>query len=607
MPITAVDKMKINKYLKDNAIGDIYYQDMCDALGKKVKITDVEFLEYFTDLIVAEFSKDVKINSKQTTKIISVIEAFLGWIHEAGTEVSEELLDKIRSFSNLYEDYLERSQTEKDEELIIPYMNSLLENINSLYPNETNTDSLSKYVTIVAELKNEIKRLTRELEEAQKLNEINSKTIEEKHSRIQTLSNDLVNSNCEVSAQNRTITELEKTVKELEDRAEKLETELLSSKMEVNELSPYKYQCETLTRAVESLSKQIEDETKAKKKLERLQTKETKIEALMYEYILTHDANLDEIVNYVKTHGTSTDPKQVADLLRRMKNKINIETTRFSMQPRYKITAPSIETNKRFEVDVPSNCKVYDIMLVADYHLEEFTPKVLHALDELHDYCAKTGINLILNIGDLFNGYDFTNFKYENAIANYRFIEKAIQEIPYQPNLYQAILSGNHERNILKYGINPVKMLADAREDIIDLGFTHSTIELASPEGKIGEFGIHHPNTFDFPIDFEETGLDFDQLRDYIKRVYEEQGRDRSNTYIDIFGHTHKSQFNYRDSYCYIPSLMEGRSKRGACHLKVYINDKNEIDYMVFMPLSFNTSNKLARNNEIVYEKVLSR
>ena len=46
MAITAVDKVKINKYLKEHALGDICYLDMCEAIGKRDKISNVEFLDY---------------------------------------------------------------------------------------------------------------------------------------------------------------------------------------------------------------------------------------------------------------------------------------------------------------------------------------------------------------------------------------------------------------------------------------------------------------------------------------------------------------------------------------------------------------------------------
>ena len=46
MPITPVDRIKIAKFMKEKPIGKIYYLDLRDALGKREKISDVEFLEF---------------------------------------------------------------------------------------------------------------------------------------------------------------------------------------------------------------------------------------------------------------------------------------------------------------------------------------------------------------------------------------------------------------------------------------------------------------------------------------------------------------------------------------------------------------------------------
>ena len=44
MGLTGVDKIKLNKYIREHAIDDLYYVNMCDYLGKRGKITDTELL-----------------------------------------------------------------------------------------------------------------------------------------------------------------------------------------------------------------------------------------------------------------------------------------------------------------------------------------------------------------------------------------------------------------------------------------------------------------------------------------------------------------------------------------------------------------------------------
>ena len=106
MALTTLDKMNINKYLREHAMGDIYFGDMRNTLGKrKNSVSDVEFLDYFTEYVAEVFRKDEKISVKHVAKIVSCVSAILGWVHEEGQDVSEETLDKIRSFKDFYDEY----------------------------------------------------------------------------------------------------------------------------------------------------------------------------------------------------------------------------------------------------------------------------------------------------------------------------------------------------------------------------------------------------------------------------------------------------------------------------------------------------------------------
>ena len=77
MALTMVDKIKITNYLKTHAVDDIYYLDLCDAIGKRGKVEDHELIEYFTDSVAKEFRKNEKVSIKQLTKLIYIIDNFL--------------------------------------------------------------------------------------------------------------------------------------------------------------------------------------------------------------------------------------------------------------------------------------------------------------------------------------------------------------------------------------------------------------------------------------------------------------------------------------------------------------------------------------------------
>ena len=160
------------------------------------------------------------------------------------------------------------------------------------------------------------------------------------------------------------------------------------------------------------------------------------------------------------------------------------------------------------------------------------------------------------------------------------------------------------DRKVLN-GFDPIGLLASERDDFLNLGYTHAMISMNNLNTSLGVFDIHHPDTFNFPIILDENGIDIGEISEYLSNIYDRQGRNREESYIDLFGHTHRNQFNYASSYCYIPPFFEGKNRRGACHLRIYFDEDTGIKYMVFMPLSIST--KLTKNNEIVYQKVMSR
>ena len=44
--------------------------------------------------------------------------------------------------------------------------------------------------------------------------------------------------------------------------------------------------------------------------------------------------------------------------------------------------------------------------------------------------------------------------------------------------------------------------------------------------------------------------IGFEHIEDYLNTVYERCGQSREDSYFDILGHTHKSQFNCMSSFC---------------------------------------------------------
>lgn len=601
MPITAVDRVKINKYIKENRIGEIYYWEICDIIGKKNKISHPEFLEYFTECVLNELRKETKFSVKNVAKLVKTVDTFLDWCKEGELEVSDETLDKIRSFDEFYHEYLRRTNQELDEGLYNEHIKPLMELIERLYPAKNN-ESVSKYITQINELENEIKRLKKELNSLEKQLSSSQKTIDQKQQRIEQLSNSLNTANGNAQVNSTKVRELREQRKELEERIAMLEEEITLAVKLNNELLPLKDKVTVLKEELDSYKREVKKYKTNEKKDAELKVKESNLEALIYETLLLENKSITELVDIALEKGIKVDSQHISYLLGRIKKEINLVNGPFTAEPTYKIAQPHIEETNQFNITVHEDAKYYDVMLVSDFHLYEFDTKTLNAFDRLNDYCVANGINMILNLGDMFDGVGSRTLSYEKAIRNYKLIEEAIEKIPYAPNLYHAILGGNHDKNISYYGFDPIEMLSRGRKDIINLGYTHSSIVLNSSDTKIGSFDIHHPDVFDLNNKLDDDGLDTENIEKYLEKIHLRSGIDRSDSYIDFLGHTHKSQFNLLKSYYLITSYL--CANKGAVHLRVYFNDDKSIKYMVIMPLTHGL--RLSKNNEIVYQKQLN-
>jgi hypothetical protein len=431
------------------------------------------------------------------------------------------------------------------------------------------------------------------------LEETNSKNSE----KLEISERTIIDLGRDSRGKSREIEGLNTTILELKDKISLLEKDLSDEKVKTEYFEPFKSECENLRLEVLRLNKIIEDDIKEQTEKVAKKIKYSQMESIIYQQLLFDGANINGLIKKLKAEGFVSDKDEVYGLLQRIKSKINVVSNTFSFSPTYKIVSPSITENGELQIDIPGGCKHYDVMLVSDFHIKDIDSRVLSGFDILNNYCANNGINLILNIGDFFQATAGHVFEYDHAMSNYRVVEKSISMIPKADGIYHAVLGGNHDKNVVKYGFDPISMLCDGREDFINLGYTHSTNTLNGFYNPLGKFDIHHPETFDFPIELDEDGIDSFELNGYLNDLYIRQGRTRDDSYIDIFGHTHKSLFNYPNGYCYIPSYFEGKSRKGACHLRIYFDEETDIKYMVFMPLSY--SDKLVKTNEIVYQKLL--
>ena len=270
MTLTALDKMNVQKYIREHAMGDIYYGNMRDVLGRrKDKVSDLEFLDYFTEYVVNELRKDEKVSVKHLSKVVSCVEAILGWVHNEKQPVTDETLDKIRSFREFYDEYLERTGIERDETLSNDYIDSVVEEVNKLYPVDSmDIESVSKYINKVAELEKQIKKLEKDLSEASRIYNSLDEEHAKKCDKLAELKGTIQSLEKDVREKGKEIVSLNETITALNSRIGELETSLNKETITNVELSSYKEQYGILSEEVGRLKTIIDNAKKEKEALE---------------------------------------------------------------------------------------------------------------------------------------------------------------------------------------------------------------------------------------------------------------------------------------------------------------------------------------------------
>lgn len=140
--------------------------------------------------------------------------------------MSDETLDKIRSFRDFYDEYLERTGMEKDADLYENYIVVAVNDVNELYPSDVVSESLSKYITKVAELEKLIKQMEKDINEAIRQNALLQADNDKKSDKIDHLNGEIRSLDKDVKEKAKSILELTDAVSLLEGRITELSNAL---------------------------------------------------------------------------------------------------------------------------------------------------------------------------------------------------------------------------------------------------------------------------------------------------------------------------------------------------------------------------------------------
>ena len=621
MALDRLEKVNLLKVLRSTKTTDFYLNDILAVLKQRKGINE----EIFKFLI--ENSTE-KINNKTITikfleKSIKLINTFLHYaVFEEHMPVDDDLLALLDSFTEVYSTYLDGVSKK-----VTPELKDTVENFEL----HINTIKNAYAVALEKELQKESEPKQQEgnIFETTEVEDVETEEIEAKDEELQKLESLLKD-------KEKDLTKKDKIIGDLKDDKAKMNEELTALRSEVGQLQKEKKSLEkdanANKKALDDLNKQIEqtaqkkdelfdkyektrEELKEKKAtLADIQQQETaianeekerlKIEYTILECLCKNKMTLEEITKYLLSKKHNVTERDVYKIIQKINEKINVTRRDLALPPQYMVGKPEFVTNGVFDFSNFYSDKSCDLLFISDIHFEEASEEVKNAYDAVYNYATAKNIKVVFNTGDLFGSSLAmqTGVSPERITTSLNIIESFADNVPYDKNVYQAVLGGNHDKKIFSYGLEPLGLLQKMREDIIPLGYDHCQVIVG---GANSILGLHHPQRR-FPETIDETGYNVASLVNYISTYCGNQKIARDANYVNFLGHLHRSMMDLDNSLVLVPSLLRDRYFNGAWHIKIYFDDKRNIDSMVFIPLILE-QDKLLATSEIPYRKNLKK
>lgn len=144
----------------------------------------------------------------------------------------------------------------------------------------------------------------------------------------------------------------------------------------------------------------------------------------------------------------------------------------------YKINTRNInkEKDNNVIIKVPNDLKELRCIAISDLHIGNINSDI-DLLNKVYDYATKNNIRIIFNCGDLIEGIHSCDKRNINNIHDQ--IEFVIEKYPYDNNIYNYMIFGNHDyHSFYHMGLDVSKKIENARHDIISLGFGQGIVNI---------------------------------------------------------------------------------------------------------------------------------
>lgn len=596
MSLDIVSRNKILGLLNKYSVDDLYYEDYFFALNTKKKYNDIHFLTFFVDSISNILSGKNNTSVRLLEKFLESNYIFLHACNEKNIEIDISLIVKMQMYKEDYQKYCQDCSVDVDNQIIIAIdkINSLLQEKYEEQKDEDNSTyglKLKELEAQLAELKKDNALKEIQIQSLEKIIFDGQKKVSDKNNELSSSKKDLEEQKNESRKLAKKLKDTEQEKLTLADSLEKLQQSYDSSLSECSDLRNRLEILETENKVVPIFNQEQE----------RL-SKEKFLDDIVLTLLLEGKHTINNLVITINENGLDVDTKDVFASLQRIKQTININNNKIISNPLlYTVCPPQVSTEQIMTL-YPVKNKCIDFMFISDLHFTEPTSEdmdsIIQKMDAVYDYCAKCGISNIINLGDLLFDKNI-NLRQTRELfdQNLDLLNKIVEKLPIDSSITHCIIGGNHDRDRLIFGIDPIKYVCERRQDMINLGYDRATIKFHNSNKDC--MTLHHVSLHKEDKDFNSYSI---AIKDYLTEYYQNLGKETVDSYIDFFGHKHISRLDNTNYYCMVPSLTKDRNSNGAWHVKVYFDENKNIKYMIFIALS--VDKEILPVTEMAYQKI---
>lgn len=618
--ITPVDKVKITQYLKKHASGDLYYDDFKEVVNRK-KCTDRDLLEYFV-VSCEQFLEKQSISLNLFLKYLELIGIFIQIMQESQIKISDDIIKRIIFLKRNYEVYCKVNDVDFDEEInnfLNELFNYVIENYKVDLESGIEEDNISEAEILEKRWNKEIESRDAKIDEQALVIDAKEKKIIEQRERIKELRKQKEDVELSFSDLKKTVKQLQELLDEsknnelksknveadlilrlqkLEDRIislqntkAKLEAKIIFLEEELSKIAKVEAEKEYLLTQKEELQGKLDLLSIQVEELEKQRAFKSfgdHIDMIILEKLFGSGIGIEEIKVILEQQQIYLSFDEIRERIKYLSLKFAISTSFSKGKKKYFISSLPSSKNTSAYLDLVDAKDYIDFLFVADHHIyEQNLDAVVKVFDSIIDFCLKNGITQVVHLGDIFdfNRYSGSIYDFERLLKFRGLVDQLIEKIPSEKSIQHIALGGNHEEDLLKFGVDLLQYFVRERDDFSLVGYQNSLLKVVHNDILVGNFLLSHPY----------NGIIKAGLKERVENFEERFGTDIS---FAFFGHHHASYLDLEARGCIAPSLSVDRICNGAWFVRVNLKE-NKMDGMTFKPLVL--ERKLTAVSEIIY------